>query len=900
MSDQPDTPDPTSPEPTVGGEADPAQPTGGHDAITVEPSPAEKVAEVVKDSQAVPGPTISGTIRSVTRAEDLLPDQLVALPLNQRPMFPTMMLPLAIPPGRLSEAVQHAIHKRGGHVGFFLTREPLDDGAAYKFDDLLKYGVIGRITKHQEADHGVLQIFVQIIARFAVESMQSSEPVVLVRGRVVRPQVDAGDQQVRALAMAIVQSLKTLVSHNPVYGDEIKLVLANFNNLDGPGRLADISASLTTAKRDELQAILETEDVQARMHKVLLLLAKEDELAQLKTKIAGQIEQKVGEHQRKFFLNEQFKAIKQELGMETDEKSLDAKKLDERFAKRKPAMSAEARQVYEEELRKMKQLDPASAEYAVVRSRLEWLVDMPWGDFTADDLDLVRLRAGLDADHYGLEDVKDRIVEFCAVRRLTQEADAAEVQAKADSAAKAKKNPGKTAEAESITAPSDTGPGPIRGGGIIALVGPPGTGKTSIGASIARHLGRKFFRLSLGGMRDEAEIKGHRRTYVGALPGKMVQALKRCGSMNPVILLDEVDKLSHGHQGDPASALLEVLDPEQNKDFLDHYLDIRVDLSQVLFICTANELGGIPEPLRDRMEIIRLAGYVEAEKQVIAKDHLIPKQRKAHGLKATGLAFAKPAVATLIRDYAREAGVRHLEQLIAKICRKVATEQVKAGAKQVRGVAIKPADLVHYLGKPLLRDDELITHPVPGVVTGLAWTAMGGATLEVEAVATPAEKGGLTLTGQLGDVMKESAQLARSYLMTQAERLGLHGEDAKFFDRHHVHLHVPAGATPKDGPSAGVTMASALLSLAKGKATRRKLGMTGELTLTGRVYPIGGVREKLVAAKRSHLDLVLLPAGNERDYDELPELVRAGIEVRFVSHLDEVLEAAGLVAKPGR
>ena len=895
MNDQPDSPDPKTAEPTAGGAADPAKPDG--EPHSVEPIPPEMVAEVIKESHAVPGPTISGTIRSVTRAEDLLPDRVVALPLNQRPMFPTMMMPLAIPPGRLAEAVQHAIHKRGGHVGFFLTREPLDDGAIYKFDDLLKYGVVGRITKHQEADHGVLQIFVQIMARFAVESLESHEPVVLVRGRVVRPQVDASEQQVRALAMAIVQSLKTLVSHNPVYGDEIKLVLANFNNLDGPGRLADISASLTTAKRDELQAILETEDVQARMHKVLLLLAKEDALAQLKTKIAGQIEQKVGEHQRKFFLNEQFKAIKQELGMETDEKSLDAKKLDERFAKRKDAMSAEARQVYEEELRKMKQLDPASAEYAVVRTRLEWLVDMPWGEYTADDLDLVRLRAGLDADHYGLEDVKDRIVEFCAVRRLTQEADAAAaVQTKAASSARSKKTSGKPDEGGSIEASSDSGSSPIRGGGIIALVGPPGTGKTSIGASIAKHLGRKFFRLSLGGMRDEAEIKGHRRTYVGALPGKMVQALKRCGSMNPVILLDEVDKLSHGHQGDPASALLEVLDPEQNKDFLDHYLDIRVDLAQVLFICTANELGGIPEPLRDRMEIIRLAGYVEAEKQVIAKDHLIPKQRKAHGLKASDLAFAKPAVATLIRDYAREAGVRHLEQLIAKVCRKVATEQVKAEAKQRRGVAIRPADLVRYLGKPLMRDDDLITHPVPGVVTGLAWTAMGGATLEIEAVATPAEKGGLTLTGQLGDVMKESAQLARSYLMTQAERFGLHGDDARFFDRHHVHLHVPAGATPKDGPSAGVTMASALLSLAKGKATRRKLGMTGELTLTGRVYPIGGVREKLVAAKRSHLDLVLLPAGNERDYDELPELVRAGIEVRFVSHLDEVLEAAGLLA----
>jgi ATP-dependent Lon protease len=587
-------------------------------------------------------------------------------------------------------------------------------------------------------------------------------------------------------------------------------------------------------------------------------------------KIQGQIEQKVSDHQRKFFLNEQLKAIKQELGIETDDKSLDVKRFQERLAAKRTAMTAETIQVIEEELRKLQLLDPNASEYGVTRSRLEWLTDMPWGETTTDELDLAKLRAGLDADHFGLDDVKERITEFVAVQMM---------HAREDAAKNAKAAPG------TATAPS-------RRGGIIALVGPPGTGKTSIGASIAKQLGRKFYRFSLGGMRDEAEIKGHRRTYVGALPGKPVQALKRAGSMNPVILLDEIDKLSHGMQGDPSSALLEVLDPEQNRDFLDHYLDVRVDLSQVLFICTANELGGIPEPLRDRMEIIRLAGYVEVEKLAIAADHLVPKQRTAHGLKRSEVTFSRAALQQLIRDYAREAGVRHLEQLIAKVCRKVAKDRA---AGHLHKHTVTPDNLASYLGKPQMRDDELLREPVPGVVTGLAWTAMGGATLEIEAVATKADKGGLALTGQLGEVMKESANLARSWLMSNGERLGV---PAGWFEGHAIHLHVPAGATPKDGPSAGITMATALLSLALNKPVRPRLGMTGELTLTGRVYPIGGVREKLVAAKRSGLDHVLLPLANERDYDELPELVKAGISVRFVSRLEEVLAEAGLLTPP--
>lgn len=809
------------------------------------PSGDHKDAEVLPAEQ----PAAPGT--SIVRADEVVPHRLVALPLNQRPVFPTMMMPLVIPAGRLADAARSALQHHHGWIGFFMTHEPVEESAAFHGSHLHRIGCAARIAKHQDADGGALQVIIQVVARWRTMEVERDDAVVIVRGEAVRTVVDPGDQQVRALAMAIVGQLRELVSHNPVYGEEIKLVLANFNNIDGPSRLADIAASLTTAKRGDLQEILETFEIIPRMERVVALLTREDQLSQLKTKIQKQIEEKVSDHQRKFFLNEQLKAIKQELGLESDDKSLDVKRFTDALAKRGEAIPQETRQVIDEELRKLQLLDPASSEYAVVRTRLEWLTDMPWGVRTEDALDTGSLRKGLDADHFGLEDVKDRVVEFVAVRKL-----------KAD-----------------------------RGGGIITLVGPPGTGKTSVGASIARQLGRRFFRFSLGGMRDEAEIKGHRRTYVGALPGKIVQALKRCGSMNPVILLDEIDKLGHGHQGDPASALLEVLDPEQNKDFLDHYLDVRVDLSQVLFICTANDAGGIPEPLRDRMEVIRLAGYVEAEKMAIARDHLVPKQLAAHGLTRRDLAFSATALRSMVRDHAREAGVRHLEQLIAKVCRKVAT--ARAGGSRTR-VALTPKNLPDYLGKPLMRDDELLAHPRPGVVTGLAWTALGGATLEIEAVAVPAEKGSLTLTGQLGDVMKESATLARTYLMANAARLGLDGEQARFFDRHAIHVHVPAGATPKDGPSAGVTIATALLSLALGRAPRRRLGMTGELTLTGRVYPIGGVREKLVAAKRAGLTRVLLPAANERDHAELPQLVTDGIEVVFVETLDEVLREAGL------
>ena len=824
-----------------------------------------KDAEILPtDHPHAPATAVDSGSQPPAKAEEVLPTTILALPLNQRPVFPSMMLPLVVPAGKLAAAIRTAVEQHHGYIGFFMTTEPLEDGSTFTAEQLLPLGGIARIIKQQDTESGALQVFAQVLARFRTERVVTSEPHVVVQGVVIRQQIDATDPQVRSCSMAIVSALKDLVQHNPVFADEIKLVLANYNNLDGPSRLADMAASLTTATRNELQLILETIDMVPRMEKVLLLLAKETQLSQMKAKIHSQVSEKVTDQQRKFFLNEQLKAIKQELGLETDDKSLDGKRFNDRLSAKRSAMTEEIVQTIEEELRKLTLLDSHSAEYGVTRARLEWLTDLPWGTSSADNLDLTVLRAGLDADHYGLEDVKERITEFVAVRKL-----------KAD-----------------------------HGGGIIALVGPPGTGKTSIGASIAKHLGRKFYRFSLGGMRDEAEIKGHRRTYVGALPGKPVQALKRCATMNPVIMLDEIDKLAHGVHGDPSSALLEVLDPEQNKDFLDHYLDVRVDLSQVLFICTANDLGSIPEALRDRMEIIRLAGYVEVEKLVIATDHLVPKQLAAHGLKRSHLTFTKGALALIIRDHAREAGVRHLEQLLAKICRKVAAQRAAGGVGKsgvgksgVGKIAITPETVGTYLGKPLLRDDALLHKPQPGVVTGLAWTSMGGATLEIEAIATAHAKGSLQLTGQLGDVMKESANLARSYVMANAERFGV---PVDWFDQHQVHVHVPAGATPKDGPSAGVTLATALVSLARNQPVTAGLGMTGELTLTGRVYPIGGVREKLVAAKRSGLKHILLPIANERDYDELPNVIKSGVSIHFVSHIDDVLRHAGLLPVKAR
>ncbi|MEI8301135.1 MAG: endopeptidase La, partial [Chlamydiota bacterium] len=591
------------------------------------------------------------------------------------------------------------------------------------------------------------------------------------------------------------------------------------------------------------------------------------DLSKLQNSINQKIEATISKTQREFFLREQLKTIKKELGLEKDDKSCDLEKFQERLNKR--VTPPDVLKVIKEEMDKLSVLEVQSAEYSVCRNYLDWLTIIPWGIYNDESDNLAHAKQVLDEDHYGLKDIKECILEFISVGKLC---------------------------------------GGVKGN-IICLVGPPGVGKTSIGKSIARALNRKFYRFSVGGMRDEAEIKGHRRTYIGAMPGKIAQALKITESMNPVIMLDEVDKMGSSYQGDPGSALLEVLDPEQNKEFLDHYLDVRCDLSDVLFIITANLLDTIPPALRDRMDVLRLSGYILEEKVEIANKYLIPKNRKEMGLKASEVVFTKDGIQEVINNYAREAGVRSLEKNIKKILRKVAVKVVHQleeaenlaekksktdDSKEKVTIEVEPTrisakNLEEFLGKPVFTSDRYYENTPVGVCLGLAWTSLGGATLYIEAIKVPGEKTKMMLTGQAGDVMKESSQIAWSYLQSA---LKLYAPDKTFFEKEEVHIHIPEGATPKDGPSAGITMVTALLSLLLGQSVKQNLGMTGELTLTGKVLPIGGLKEKLIAAKRSGVKELIFPKENNRDYDELPDYLKKGLKVHFVSDYEQVFAVA--------
>jgi ATP-dependent Lon protease len=642
--------------------------------------------------------------------------------------------------------------------------------------------------------------------------------------------------------MAVIKTLKELVKLNPLQSEAIKLFLSR-STFDDPGRLADFAANLTTANGTELQKILETFDIRKRIDHVLVLLKREVEISKLQEEINKQIQEKISGQQREFFLKEQLKAIKKELGLEKEGKTTEIEKFQERLKERK--LSEEAKRVVEDELDKFQMLEPHSPEYTVSRNYLDWLTILPWGKFSQDSYDVDKARQILDRDHYGLDDVKERILEFIAVGKL-----------KGDIA-----------------------------GSILCLVGPPGVGKTSVGRSIANALGRHFYRFSLGGMRDEAEIKGHRRTYIGALPGKFLQAMKTVGTSNPLIMLDEIDKIGASFQGDPASALLEVLDPEQNNNFRDHYLDVPFDLSNVLFVATGNQIDTIPRPLLDRMETIRLSGYIAEEKLEIARQYLIPKAIKNHGLKAGQVAIRRDALELIIEDYARESGVRNLENQIKKIVRKAVMEIVRGSKKKI---TVRKQDVESYLGKPVFLADEVFENKA-GVVTGLAWTSLGGATLQIEATAVLSRSKGFRQTGQLGQVMIESAEIAYSYVMAHLKE---HGARPDFFDERFVHIHVPAGATPKDGPSAGITMATALISMILDKPVRKHLAMTGELTLTGQVLPVGGIKEKVIAARRVGCKFLIFPQGNKKDFDELPAYLKKGLAVRFASSYEEVYKYA--------
>jgi ATP-dependent Lon protease len=654
-----------------------------------------------------------------------------------------------------------------------------------------------------------------------------------------QPRSNHVGEEVKAYALAIINAIKDLLPLNPLYSEELKFFLNRFSPNE-PALLTDFAASLTTAPKEKLQEVIEAFNLRKRMQKVLVLIKKELEVAKLQTQIREKVEEKMTAQQREFFLREQLKAIQKELGIAKDDRTADLDLYRERVAKL--TLPAHAAKKIDEEMNKLSGLEHGSPEYTVTRNYLEWLTSLPWGKYTKDKLDLARARKILDQDHDGLDDVKERIIEFLAVGAMKGEV----------------------------------------AGSILLLVGPPGVGKTSIGKSVARALGRQFYRFSVGGMRDEAEIKGHRRTYIGALPGKFIQAIKEVESQNPVIMLDEVDKIGASYQGDPASALLEVLDPEQNSEFLDHYLDVRFDLSKTLFICTANQVDTIPGPLLDRMETIRLSGYLTEEKLAIAKHHLWPKQVEKAGLKRTRISVTDGAIRRIIEGYARESGVRQLEHYLGKLVRKGVVRIVR---KETESVHVTLADLEGYLDQPAYLPEKPSTGV--GVITGLAWTALGGATLTIEATKVHTLNRGFKLTGKLGEVMKESAEIAYSYVSSHLKPFK---GDPRFFDAAFVHLHVPEGATPKDGPSAGITMATALLSLARNEKIARPLAMTGELTLTGQVLAVGGIREKVIAAKRVGITELIMPAACKPDFERLPDYVKAGLAVHFVKHFRDVVK----------
>jgi ATP-dependent Lon protease len=776
-------------------------------------------------------------------AQDVLPESLLIIPLYDRPMFPKMMGPIMVEDPRIQKMILEAQEKGLViYLGLLLVR-PSESGLAHApqvMDDFYATGVAARVVQiSPPSQDQPLQLVAQAQERFVVKELIREKPVFKARVAYQTEEKPESSDQLKAYSVAIIDCIKELVTLNPLFKEGLGLLLERINVSD-PSALADFAASMTTSSGAELQMILETTAVQKRLEQVLILLKKEIEISKLKADISKRIEERLSKQQREFFLKQQLKEIKQELGLAKDDTESEVEKFEKRLKKLDP--SPEALERINEELEKLKLLEPSSAEFNVTRAYLDWLTVLPWGLYTEDNYDIKKAARILDRDHYGLEEVKERIIELISV-------------------------------------------GIVKGdlsGSIILLIGPPGVGKTSIGQSIAESLGRKFFRFSLGGMRDEAEIKGHRRTYIGALPGKFIQAIKTCKTANPLIMLDEIDKIGASFRGDPASALLEVLDPEQNRDFLDHYLDVRFDLSKVLFICTANQMETIPGPLIDRMEMISLPGYIQAEKVEIARRHLLPKQLKLHGLTKKQVSIGKPVLRAIAEGYAREAGVRNLENRIKKILRKVAKELV---TDPKRTVTIKKSDLPELLGKKVFSDEKIFARPRVGVITGLAYTSMGGTTLHIEAAAVTTGAAGFKQTGQLGKVMVESSEIAYSYVRS------LFSKDEKrreFFATNFIHLHVPAGATPKDGPSAGITMACALYSLAIDKPMIASTAMTGELTLTGLVMPIGGVKEKVIAATRAKLKRVILPEDNREDYEMLPDHIREGVEAAFVKTFKDV------------
>ncbi|GMN44029.1 hypothetical protein TIFTF001_013217 [Ficus carica] len=876
-----------------------------------EPASDAEAKEAESGSESKPA---SAIVSTNPRPEDYL--TVLALPLPHRPLFPGFYMPIYVKDPKLLAALQENRKRQAPYAGAFLLKdEPGTDPSLVSGSESEKniYDLKGKELFNRLHEVGTLA---------QISSIQGDQVILIGHRRLRITEMDKpynkDDDVIKATSFEVISTLRDVLKTSSLWRDHVQTYTQHIGDFNFP-RLADFGAAISGANKFQCQQVLEELDVYKRLKLTLELVKKEIEITKIQESIAKAIEEKISGEQRRYLLNEQLKAIKKELGLETDDKTALSAKFRERLEPNKDKIPPHVLQVIEEELAKLQLLEASSSEFNVTRNYLDWLTALPWGNYSDENFDVLRAQKILDEDHYGLTDVKERILEFIAVGKLRGTSQ----------------------------------------GKIICLSGPPGVGKTSIGRSIARALNRKFFRFSVGGLADVAEIKGHRRTYIGAMPGKMVQCLKNVGTANPLVLIDEIDKLGRGHAGDPASALLELLDPEQNANFLDHYLDVPIDLSKVLFVCTANVVEMIPNPLLDRMEVIAIAGYITDEKIHIARDYLEKSTREACGVKPEQVEVTDAALLSLIENYCRESGVRNLQKQIEKIYRKIALKLVRQGAsgenavdeteeaevehgdevqnkdankcqsavesaeanspeqkiesstepetvqdaketdsvqegeatKTHEKVLVDKSNLSDFVGKPVFHAERIFNQTPIGVVMGLAWTAMGGSTLYIETtqVEQGEGKGALILTGQLGDVMKESAQIAH----TVARAILLDKEpDHSFFANSKLHLHVPAGATPKDGPSAGCTMITSMLSLALKKPVKKDLAMTGEVTLTGRILPIGGVKEKTIAARRSEVKTIIFPSANRRDFDELAPNVKEGLDVHFVDDYYQIFDLA--------
>ncbi len=765
--------------------------------------------------------------------EDLvIPEELPVLPVIDTVVFPQMVTALGVSTERELKLIDHVLAGKR-ILALTLQKRPKEKEIAP--EDLYDYATAAVVLQMLRMPDNSARMLVQGAARLKLTQFVREEPYLVARVEPLEDIIEE-DTEMEALARNVSDQFIKMVSMSPSLPEELKIAVMN---IEHPGRLADMIASHLAINVHEKQEILESIRVKGRLKKVNAFIAREMEVVELARKIQGQVKSEMEKGQREYYLRQQLKAIQEELG-EADERTVEIQELKQKIVQAK--MPPEALKEAEREMSRLQKMPPQAAEYTVSRTYLDWLVSLPWAVSTQDNLDIIQAQQVLDEDHYNLKRVKDRILEYLAVRKLKQDMK----------------------------------------GPILCFVGPPGTGKTSLGKSIARALGRKFIRMSLGGIRDEAEIRGHRRTYIGALPGRIIQGMRKAESNNPIFMLDEIDKLGMDFRGDPSSALLEVLDPEQNFSFSDHYMEVPFDLSKVMFITTANYLDPIPPALRDRMEVLELPGYTEEEKLSIAKQFLIPKQTKEHGLGPENISFEEGAIKSIIGSYTREAGLRNLERAIATICRKVAKE-VASGKTQ--SAIVKEETIVDYLGPIAFFKEVAERTAEPGVATGLAWTPTGGDILFIESTYMPGT-GRLILTGQLGEVMKESAEAAMSYVRSKSKAFNFLIQD---FSKYDFHIHVPAGAIPKDGPSAGVTIAMSLVSLLTQKSVRPEVAMTGEITLRGRVLPVGGIKEKVLAAKRAGITTLILPNRNEKDLMEVPDEVKAKLEFHFAEKVDEMV-----------